>query len=503
MTVGSYMSWGTLWLVWVGLTPWLASVDAAANWRQAFGRGLGMCVAFTLGIFWWFGVAVEHYAGLPRGSWLAITLLGAPFLQPQFVTAALARWIAVRRGRGAVVRGLVTAGVWVGTEWLFPKLLADTLGHGFLPARTMRQAADAIGVPGLTVVVLLANEAALTAFRGWRAGDRRRTWRAATAIAGLAALLLLYGTWRLRAIAVATEHVPALTVGVVQGGFADYARLREAHGSFEATRRILNRYFRLSEAARASAQLLVWPETVYPTTFGHPKSEDGAAFDRALARFVQSTGMPLVFGGYDLADGGVEYNAAILLEPGRAGEAVTYDAYRKTWLFPLTERVPGWLDRPAVRQRLPWLGTWKGGDGPMVLRVHPKDAAPVRIAPLVCYDAVVPSHARAAALEGAELIVTLSNDSWFGRGPGTWLHLAVSVFRTIETHRPQVRATTTGISAVVDASGEIVGAAGPGARGALVEQVVPAALPPTLVMRFGDWLSPSLLALAVAVLVLG
>src|SRR5678815_4225792 len=106
------MSWGTLWLVWVGLTPWLASVDAAANWRQAFSRGLGMCVAFTLGIFWWFGVAVEHYAGLPRGSWLAITLLGAPFLQPQFVTAALARWIAVRRGRGAVVRGLVTAGVW-------------------------------------------------------------------------------------------------------------------------------------------------------------------------------------------------------------------------------------------------------------------------------------------------------------------------------------------------------------------------------------------------------
>jgi hypothetical protein len=301
MTVGSYMSWDTLWLVWVGLTPWLASVDAAANWRAGGqAAGLGMCVAFTLGIFWWFGVAVEHYAGLPRGSWLAITL---PARRLCSRSSSRRRWLAGSRC-GAAAEPSSGPGDRRRHGWepngSFPSCSPTRSAHGFLPARTMRQAADAIGVPGLTVVVLLANEAALSAFRGWRAGDRRRTWRAATAIAGLAALLLLYGTWRLRAIAVATEHAPALTVGVVQGGFADYARLREAHGSFEATRRILNRYFRLSEAARASAQLLVWPETVYPTTFGHPKSEDGAAFDRALARFVQSTGMPLVFGGYDL-----------------------------------------------------------------------------------------------------------------------------------------------------------------------------------------------------------
>jgi apolipoprotein N-acyltransferase len=496
MTLYSYVSGPTVWLGWVGLAPWLATLDAAADWRQAAWRGLAMCLAYTLGLFWWFGVAVEHYAGWPRGSWLVITLAGAPLLQPQFVVVALARRLAARRGRGALARALVTSGAYVGTEWLFPKLLGDTIGYGFLPARAMRQAADAIGAPGLTAVLLLSNDAVLAVFHAWRAGERARAWRAAAAVAGLAAALGLYGAWRLHALAAATAHVPAITVGVVQGGFADYARLREAHGSFEATRRILNRYFALSDGARDSAQLLVWPETVYPTTFGHPKSEDGAVFDRALARFVSSAGIPLVFGGYDLAGDGVEYNAAIVLEPGRAGESVTFDAYRKTWLFPLTERVPAFLDRPEVRRRLPWLGTWKGGDGPMVLWVHPKDAEPLRIAPLVCYDAVVPSHARAAALGGAQLLVTLSNDAWFGRGPGTWLSLAASVFRTIETHRPQVRATTTGISAVVDASGEIVDAAAPGARGTLVDHVVPAALPPTLAMRFGDWLSPSLLVVA-------
>jgi apolipoprotein N-acyltransferase len=290
---------------------------------------------------------------------------------------------------------------------------------------------------------------------------------------------------------------------VIQGGFADYARLRDVHGSFEATRRIVNRYFALSERAlgEGRVQLLVWPETVYPTTFGHPKSPDGAAFDRALARFVTAAGVPLIFGGYDTGDDGREYNAAIVLEPpSREGEDVTFDAYRKTWLFPLTERVPALLDGPRVRKLLPWLGTWQAGDGPTVLRVRPRDAAAVKVTPLVCYDAVVPAHSWRAVGDGAELIVTLSNDAWFGRGPGTWLHLAVSVFRSIETRRPQVRATTTGVSAVIDASGEIVDAAGPGQRRAMVGVVVPSVLAPSVVMRWGDWVSPSLLVLAAVVL---
>src|SRR5512138_1539245 len=134
MTVCSYMNAGTVWLMWLMLVPWLATLDAAADWRQALVRGLGMCVACTLGIFWWFGVAVQHYAGLPSGSWLVITLVGAPLLQPQFITAAVARHLAARRGRGVMARALVTAGAWIGTEWLFPKLLGDTIGYGFLPA---------------------------------------------------------------------------------------------------------------------------------------------------------------------------------------------------------------------------------------------------------------------------------------------------------------------------------------------------------------------------------
>jgi apolipoprotein N-acyltransferase len=500
MTLCSSMTGRWFWLGWIGLVPALAAFDGARSWRRAAWRGLGMCEAFTLGIFWWFGAAVEAYADLPAGSGIAITVLGAPLLQPQWIVFVIARHAAGRRG--AIVRALVGVGAYVGTEWLVPKLLADTLGHGFLPARTMRQAADLVGAPGLSVVWLLSNEAALAAVSALRAGDPGRALRAAAAVGGLVTALWTYGTYRLDTIAAATSGVAPLTAGVVQGGFADYAGLERARGTFAATQHVLGEYVTLSREALAAApvQLLVWPETVYPTTFGSPKSPEGAGFDRMLAGFVAAAGVPLVFGGYDAGADGREYNAAIVLEPGEDGAGVTFDAYRKTWLFPLTERVPAVLDTPAVRRRLPWLGTWTPGDGPTVLRVRPAGAPPIRIVPLVCYDAVVPAHAHDAVARGAELIVTLSNDAWFGDGPGTWLHLAVAVFRSIETHRPQVRATTTGISAVIDATGTLAATAGPGERRALVGQIRPLGMPLALFARAGDWLSPALLVQAVILL---
>src|SRR5262249_6839897 len=159
--------------------------------------------------------------------------------------------------------------------------------------------------------------------------------------------------------------------------------------------------------AQRSIDVLVWPETVYPTTFGSPKSPDGAAFDREIERFVVHAGVPLVFGAYD-ADGADEFNAAFVVHPGSADRAV----YRKASLCPLTEHVPPFLESGVVRRWLPWLGTWKPGTGPRVLDVRLRDGRTLRVAPLICYDALDPRLAVGAVRAGAELIVTLSNDSW-------------------------------------------------------------------------------------------
>jgi apolipoprotein N-acyltransferase len=102
----------------------------------------------------------------------------------------------------------------------------------------------------------------------------------------------------------------------------------------------------------------VWPETVYPTTFGTPKSAAGAAFDEAIAAFVAQSGVPLVFGAYDV-EAGAEFNAAVFLDPPR-GRSLEFETYRKAALFPLTERVPAFLGSPRVRR---WLLARDPGPG--------------------------------------------------------------------------------------------------------------------------------------------
>jgi apolipoprotein N-acyltransferase len=456
-------------------------------------------------VFFWFAQAIATYTGAPLALGVLVLVLLAPLLQPQFLAFAAARHLVRRRGAGVWGTALTGAGAYVGAEWVCPKLFADTIGHGLFASPLLRQAADVAGAPGLSFALLVVNACAWSALAAAALPAPTRRRRLAAALAGVAlpvASLLAYGDWRIRDLSRATAAAP-LRVGIVQGNISHYERLAAELGTYDAVQLILDTYFGLSSellerAGSAPIDVLVWPETVYPTTFGVPKSPEGAAFDRVLADFVARAGVPLVFGAYDAEDG-AEFNAAIFLQPS-ARRQLEFDAYRKASLFPLTERVPALLDRPVVRRWLPWLGTWKGGAGPPVVPLHVRDGRTLRIAPLICYDAVDPGRVIAAARQGAELIVTLSNDAWFAAGGGPRLHLVVSAFRSIETRRPQVRATNTGISAVIAPTGELLGAIGVDQRGTLVGAVAPAGATWTLMLAWGDWFGPTALVMGAVML---
>jgi len=122
------------------------------------------------------------------------------------------------------------------------------------------------------------------------------------------------------------------------------------------------------------------------------------------------------------------------------------------------------------------------------------------VAPLICYDAVDPALAIAAVRRGAEVILTLSNDSWFAIGSGPRLHLVVSAFRSLETRRPQIRATNTGVSAVITATGEVIAEAGVHERRTLVATVVPGGAG-SVMLAWGDWFGRVALLVGVGLLV--
>jgi len=495
-------------LGWVGFVPWLSVLDRARSLRAVLAISWLFAVAYVLAVFPWFARGIAAYTGARPSIAFAVLALSAPLLQPQFLVYAVVRRLG-RRGAGAAGLRAALAGalLYVGAEWAWPKLLGDTIGHGLYASPRIRQAADLAGAHGLSFALLLVNECALAigkALATDHAPARARFVRACAPAACAAAILLAltgYGTLRLAQLAAEARVAPRLSAGIVQADISRYGELARELGTFDAVRGILDEHFALSRQALSQAplDLLVWPETVYPTTFGTPKTQEGAAFDREIAVFVASSGVPLVFGAYDV-DAGDEFNAAVFLEPSRNGR-LEFESYRKAWLFPLTERVPKLLDNERVRRWLPWLGTWKPGAGPQVTALALPGGRQLRVAPLICYDAVTPELAIAAVREGAELIVTLSNDAWFAAGEGPHLHLVVSAFRSLETRRSQVRATNTGISAVISPTGELLAQAAVHERAALVASVPGGSGSGTLMLAWGDWFGR--VALAAGLVLLG
>lgn len=473
------------------LVPWLWALDRARSWRGVAAQGLAMTVLFTAAIFWWFAMGVGEFTGVGTGLAAAALLLAAPLLQPQILVFALVRH-AVGRAHGPLLRALAGAAAWVATEALWPKLLGDTLGHGLQPADALRQAADLGGATGLTVVVLLTNEAIAQAIA--RRRDGLRAWGLPLAF-GTAMLAAVsgYGAWRLAALRVPpAADTAVLRVAMVQASLTDYEARRREQGAYAVVREVLDTHFGLSASALRDhgADVLLWSETVYPTTFGQPRSEDGAAFDAEIQGFVDTTGVPLVFGTYEQDVLG-EYNAAVVLEPGRG----RLGSYRKTHPFPLTEHVPEWLDGPALRSALPWTGGWRAGDGARVLPLRSGDGREVNVMPLICLDDVHPQLAIDGARLGAQAILGMSNDSWFTEAPlGARLHLAVAAFRSAETGLPQLRVTTNGFSAVIDETGEVLVQTAMGQQAVLTGFLLARDPAPTLMVRWGDWVGRAGLA---------
>ncbi|WP_437759729.1 apolipoprotein N-acyltransferase [Sorangium sp. So ce1389] len=500
-------------LGFVALAPWLLALERAASLGEAAAAGAAMSVAFVASVFSWLPGTFERYAQASSPcAWLLFLAL-APLLEPQLVAFALVRHAARRApGRIPALRAAFAAAcAYVGTELLAPKLFFDTLGQGLYPSLALRQVADIAGVHGLTLLLLLVNEGVAETLRramslraaapGRVAGGEPwllRPGRALLPLAGALALVIAasgYGHVRYAEVA-AGSRSSGYTIGLVQANITSYDKLLAEKGAFASVRTILDAHYALSDElhARARPDLIVWPETVYPTTFGAAKSEAGAALDAEIEAFVKGRGVPLVFGAYDAEDGR-EFNAAFFVPASPAGRP-SASSYRKRMLFPLTEWVPGALDSDWLRRLLPWAGRWERGPGPQVIELPLRGGKRVSVVPLICYDAVFPGFVAEAARMGADLIVTLSNDSWFPDGRAPRLHLISAAFRSVETRLPQVRATNSGISAMITPAGEIVAATRWGAREALAAGLPEVERRATPAMSWGRWLGPASLSAA-------
>jgi apolipoprotein N-acyltransferase len=467
----------------VALAPLIWAITRASSGRAAVGCGALASFAVTLLVFHWLPGSVHAFFGLPAiASWLVFPLYGL-VAQPQLVIWALVRW-RWRHERG-VGTMLASAAAYTGLDWLAPKLFHDTLGVAFFSDGWVIQVIDLGGVYLLTFAAMFTTEvlhATAVAWRGAPEATARRSARLGALVAITTwAAIFGYGAIRRAQIGDAVAAAPTLAVGVVQANIGNIEKEMAQRGDLGGIVGTLRTYGELSDRLATSAhppELLLWPETAYPLAYGAHRSATDDGIDEELATYVRQRKLPLLFGGYD-RKGGVEFNSALLLAP-----AGTLATYHKQILIPFGEYIP-------------LLGHARFGTGgtPRTLEIPRAGAAPVRVAPIICYEALFTDHAARGVADGARALVNLTNDSWFVSSAEKHLHLIMAALRSIETRRAQVRATNTGISALILPTGAIVDPGPEDEPGALPYALPLLDLDETPVMQWGNWPGPMSLAL--------
>lgn len=512
LIVVSFPPWDFLPTIWIALVPWFVALERTRSRKDAAIQGLWLSFFMSMGGFYWVAFVLKQFGGLPWALAIVGLLLFGLIGQPQFtIFAPLFRETHRRLGALPSSRGLGVAAalalLYTGVDWFIPKLFVDTLGHAFYNADRMRQVADVGGAPLLTFLVFWVNYTLWSLFRNWSTQKNlkssfRLTQPMLLTALGLCVVAYTYGWLRNRQVQTwMSQPRSQVQLGVIQANIGDFDKIAAEQGVRGAAQKILTTYFEHSDRALAQnpkPHALVWPETSYPSTFRTPQTVGELERDRKLEEYVRSRGVPVYFGGYDQS-GGKDFNAFFFLSPtpnpGVSGQG-DLQIYRKHILLLFGEYIPGAESISLIRNAFPQVGNFGRGVGPEVLRVptlHP-EVPSLRVGPVICYEALFASYIREAALNGSQLILNITNDSWFGPYGEPQLHLALTTFRSIESRLPQLRATNTGISALIRPDGEITQPT-PLFEPAILNAPVPIYEMPlwTLMLAWGDWFGPTAL----------
>jgi len=355
--------------------------------------------------------------------------------------------------------------IWTLAEWvrsnLFSGLPLGIIGHAQWKNVQLIQCADTFGVWGVSWFVLFSNAALFKLLKeasGSRRaedalsrGSRRRYLTLLAAIFTASwALALGYGAWRLiewDTFYRSPAPKAVLRVSVVQGNVP-----QEEKWDRRIKNIIFEKYKRLSfMCAVEKSDLIVWPETSFPGFL-----EDEPLMSAHLRSLVRHSRAEALIGAPtigDVTDRGVRfYNSAIHFGP----DGEERRRYSKMHLVPFGEYLPLEPLLGFIRAVSPPIGDFSPGEEFTIFEArsrHRKTAVRAKFATLICYEDMFPSLTRDFVRHGANFLVNVTNDAWFGKTSAPYQHGQASTFRAVENRGPLVRAANTGWSAFIDATG--------------------------------------------------
>jgi len=428
------------YLAWIAFVPLIAFVGRARSVKQGFLGGFlaGFLELFALLI--WMPAVLKHYGGLSLAlAWVAYSLLILLLACYPAAACAVSKYLIRRGGRAYI---LLFPVIWVVFEYAqsfspfggLPWLLAGYSQSHFLH---VIQIADLFGVYGISFLVVWTGASIC-----WLLEHKGRGIAAfAPAISAviLVAGCLIYGGISLRHWG---NTAPGFRAALLQGNI-----------SFDDPEQVLldkfqNGYLRMAGRLKP-ADLLVLPESPSPVFF-----ETDSGYRRSMEQLARRFPLGLVFNNvsHRESSGDLRYfNSAYFLDRNGGLQGV----YDKIHLVPFGEYIPLEKVFSFIEVISKDVSSFNPGSDYRIVKIggHPANA-------IICFEAVFPRMVRRFVQKGSELIVNLTNDGWYGDSAAPYQHLAIARLRAVENRRYLLRATNSGISAIIEPTGRLQSSTG-------------------------------------------
>ncbi|OIO05743.1 MAG: apolipoprotein N-acyltransferase [Desulfovibrionaceae bacterium CG1_02_65_16] len=455
---------------------------AAPTTRQAFRYAWQAGSLASLACLYWVFWPIEHYGDVNWALALPVPVLLSMAMGCYYGLFGLAARASSRLATAPAALFLGLA--WTAMELAQATLLSGfswlTLSSAFVAWPITVQAVAYVGAYGLSGLLVAVLAGLVLCGRG----------KSSLIVSGLALAVILGIGWQ--RMSTYAETTPAHTVAVVQGNIDQSVKWEPQYQL--AT---VQKYLRLSRqvADAASPELIIWPETSMPFYF-----QDAGPLRTPVLDFVREGDAALVLGSpaYQRTDGPrsfILFNRAFLLDKHNPAP-LWYD---KEHLVPFGEYMP-LADILPLQKLVSGVGDFVPGQNERALK-----NGNLSLGVLVCYEAIFAGLAQDRVSQGANLLVNISNDAWFGDTSAPHQHLQLAALRAIEQGRYLVRSTNTGISAFIDPLGRIT-VAGPQFTELAVAGVVHPHAEFTVFHRIYGYLLPGfggLAALFIVLLILG
>ncbi len=478
-------------LAWFALVPLLFAIYNG-NARRALALGWVTGLVFYFITMSWVVNTLINYGNIPTVlSWLILSLLVA------YMSLYLGLFTALLRRFGKshpVYLFLLAPVTWTALEYLRSAHSVygfswQGLGYSQFQSLPVIQMASITGVYGISALIVLVNAGLFVllhpAFEPYPVWQKYRRRIGATTISILL-MCVGYGGWTLKQEPVYSN--PPVRVGLIQGNISQQMKWDPAYRN-----EVLRRYRNLTlKAAVLQPDLMVWPEAVTPFYFG----KDIAGTEYVL-NVVRDSKTPLLLGSpaleqtMDLSAPGDPvsthlYNSAYFV----SAEGEPQGRYDKIHLVPFGEFVPFRSLLFFIDKLVVGIGDFERGRETKVFKQGNHG-----FAVSICFEIIFPDLVRQPVKQGANYLVNITNDAWFGNSAASYQHMSMVAMRAVENRVPIVRAANTGITGTVDAYGRIIDATEIFEADWVIARIQPSHSSPGFYSTYGDIFSQVCLVL--------